>query len=162
MNKYGSNQLLSKKNLLFVISSISLIALMLIKCILKFDFIILDINNFMIFIVSLSTFMLFINKKEFNNSIVNYIASSVLGIYLIHDNFILRPIIWKVVNIGNYLQSPYFWIYELGVILAIFCACLIIDKIRQKFIEKPVLKFIYNRIDKLEEKINNKGENIAK
>lgn len=152
LNKYGSNQLLSKNDLLFIISSISSALLMLIKLVLNSDIMIFKINNFIMFILGLSIFIEFINQKEFHNKIINYIASSSLGIYLIHDNFILRPIIWKGVNIGKYLKSPYFWLYELGVILAIFSICLIIDKIRQRFIEKPILTFIDNRIDKLEEK----------
>jgi len=136
-------------------SSISLAILMLIKM-FNISFIIFKINNFIMFILGLSIFVEFIYRKEFYNKTINYISSSILGIYLIHDNFILRPIIWGKVNIGAHIEKSYFWFYEIGVVLFIFCSCLIIDKIRIKFIETPVLKFIYKKID------NKKEENINK
>jgi len=155
MKKYGNYVLRKNNDLLFFISSISLAILMLIKM-FNISFIIFKINNFIMFILGLSIFVEFIYRKEFYNKTINYISSSILGIYLIHDNFILRPIIWGKVNIGAHIEKSYFWFYEIGVVLFIFCSCLIIDKIRIKFIETPVLKFIYKKID------NKKEENINK
>ncbi len=164
INRYKEScyNIISKSNILLLISSIVLLVLMVLKSMLGFTFIMLDINNFIMFVLGFSIFVFFINKKAFNNSMINYIASSVLGIYLIHDNFILRPEIWNRANIGKYLETPYFWIYEIGVVLFIFCICFIIDKARQKLIEKPVLAFIYNKIDKTEEKLNNKENTTNK
>ena len=91
---------------------------------------------------SVSIFISFIKMKEKNIKIINYISSSVLGVYLIHDNIIVRPILWKFININSYLGKKYFWIYEIGITLCIFFVCVFIDKIRQYAIERPIFKLI--------------------
>lgn len=156
IKKYGSKGLLARNNLLFIVSTILLGILIL----FNINIIQIKTNNFLIFVLGLSIFVEFINQNEFYNKTINYIASSSLGIYLIHDNFILRPIIWKVVNIEKYMNTTYFWLYEIGVVTIIFGICLIIDKIRQRFIEKPLLTFVYDKLNCIIEKVNNKGENI--
>ena len=108
----------------------------------------MDNNNFILFIASVSVFVSFIKKKEWKNQVINYIASSTLGIYLLHDNFIVREIMWKQINIAYYINTNYFWIYELAVVVLIFCLTFLIDKARKRFIEKP----LFNYIDKRENK----------
>lgn len=107
-----------------------------------------------------------INEKEykyiisfcvivFSNKIINSISSSVLGIYLIHDNVILRKKIWEFFDINTHLKSESFFLYEIMVVITIFFICLVIDQIRIHLIEKPVLK----RIDFLIKKYSKREEN---
>ena len=54
-----------------------------------------DRTSFLALLFSLSIFNIFINRKQFNNKLINIIGSCTLGIYLIHDNFLIRSIIWS-------------------------------------------------------------------
>lgn len=147
IKKYDCKELYLKNDLLFVFSSISLAIILIVKKVWNVGLIInIDNNNFIMFILGLSIFVEFINRKIFYNKYINYISSSVLGIYLIHDNFIIRPIIWRKTNLKAYIDKPYFWLYEILIILIIFSSCLIIDKIRQICVEKPIFKIIDNII----------------
>lgn len=147
LNLYKNKELI-EKNKIFLFFSIITVLLFKFLTVHNRRFIISNINNFILFTLSVSIFITFIKKKEWYNKNVNYIASSVLGIYLVHDNFILRQIIWKTVNIGAFIEKPYFWLYEIVIILFIFFTCLLIDKVRIKFIETPVLTFVYKKWEK--------------
>lgn len=123
----------------------------------------LGMNNIANFGISLSIFAIAINRKEFNNSFINYISSSMIGVYLIHDNFILRNIIWNKLNLLGMYTTYNFWIYEFFVVCFIFIICVLIDKMRIFILEKPIM----NKIEKislnraLKAKVNdNKEKNV--
>lgn len=78
--------------------------------------------------IALSAVMYF-SHLNFSNRFVNMIAASTLGIYLLHDNGMLRGILWNEIwpNI-EYSSAPYL---HLPVkCLCIFVAGLVIDRIR--------------------------------
>ena len=64
------------------------------------------------------------------------------GIYPIHDNNYLKLVIWGILNVNEYKESPYLILYLLGCTMLVFTVCAIIDLIRQKLIEKLVLRLI--------------------
>ena len=103
------------------------------------------LNNFFMVMVAIYLFKVFENI-QFVNKPINYIASSVLGIYLIHDNKIMRPVIWgRIYNNMNYINSKYYIIHVAIKTVCIFIICLIIDKIITKILDVT----IYKMIDKL-------------
>ena len=155
IKKYKLNIKYEKENkVLLIVSFISFY--ILVALILRFNINIIimgETNNFIMLLMSVSTFILFINKKEWNNSTINYISSSILGIYLIHDNFIIRQHLWKFFKIENYLSYPYFFVYEIGIILFVFCSCLIIDKLLEKFVFKHIANKYFTNKNKQKELI---------
>lgn len=89
------------------------------------------ISSILSFFISTFVFIYF-EKREFNlfSKLLNYISSSSLGIYLIHDNYIIRSVIWTNIMCNNILLcSKYFIILYIAKILVLFIVCLIIDKI---------------------------------
>lgn len=95
---------------------------------------------------------LFFSRLNFENNVINYISKSTLGIYLIHDNFLFRVIIWeKVFPNAEYVNSPYF--HSVVKIIAVFVACLIIDIIRRETVEKVFIKWFNKNCDSWVEKI---------
>ena len=59
---------------------------------------------------------------------INTIAGAMFGVYLIQDNFILRPYIWSEVFKNQEMYSSQFLIiYALCTIEVIFVICVIID-----------------------------------
>ncbi len=102
-----------------------------------------------------------IKQKFFNNSILR-ISSFTLGVYLIHEQPLVRNILWNKVNINTYLNTPYFIIHMIVTVLSVFIVCCIIDFIRKKICECignmkifNNLKIKYNRlIKKIENKLD--------
>lgn len=76
----------------------------------------------------------FFSKLNIQSSWINYISKSVLGIYLIHDNRFLRPILWNSVLPFTSGISPY--VHFLLKIALIFVICLLVDVVRREAVER--------------------------
>tara|TARA_R110000744_G_scaffold109639_1_gene207136 strand:- start:882 stop:1898 length:1017 start_codon:yes stop_codon:yes gene_type:complete len=90
-------------------------------------------NSPFILICSISLFSFFKNVTIKNSSVINTMASSVFGIYLIHDNIILRSYIWEnVFKNREYLNSEYLILHAIAAILITFFVSMLIDILRNK------------------------------
>ena len=82
-------------------------------------------------------FLLFLTMKITGNRIINYIASLTFGIYLMHDNSILRPLLWeKIINTGKYINTDYFILFSVFSIVVVFISCGLIESFRILLLEK--------------------------
>ena len=105
----------------------------------------------------ISSFMWFKNLSIPPSKTINTIAASSFGVLLIHANSdTMRQWLWKdtIDCIGHYDTSLY-WLYAIVCVLAIYAVCTIIDFIRIKTIETPLLNVterfcmnIYNKLNK--------------
>jgi surface polysaccharide O-acyltransferase-like enzyme len=114
----------------------------------SWNFYIGDCNKLNLFLIALSLFMFFKNQKLGYNPIINRIAASVFGVYIIHTNSnIMRIWLWKdLLNNVGWFSSQYFVLHMLLSCIAIYILCTIIDMLRIKFIETPIFnKLILNR-----------------
>ena len=103
-------------------------------------------------IFSTCLFNIFAWGKPFTNKVINTIASSTFGIYLIHENTYLRKILWiDLINVPNYVNSNYFIFHLIGSVLVVFTICSIIALVRNLIFEELVFK----SLDKLLDKIDN-------
>ena len=115
---------------------------------------IVNYNNAPIAVIQGLFLFLFFRTVRFKSKFINYISSHNLGVYMIHEHWLMRRTIWD--RIFTFFQDPSF--YEsafypaatYGVILAIYISCIIIDIIRAR---------IFDLIKKLYEKIKNKKHN---
>ena len=113
-------------------------------------------NTIPMFIFSISVFEIFLKIRITSNKIINMLASTTLGIYMIHDGM-LNPYIWKnIFSTLEHLNSSYFVIYILGTTIIIFIVGAIIDLIRQ-FIEKYTVNKLLD--SKFYSKLSNKVSN---
>lgn len=129
-------------NYLITTTSISLLNINSIIDEIAHNFISLNIaySNPFIIIQAISFFLLFsiINIKS---RFINNVSKLTIGIYLIHDNNLVREKLYTVTNINTGpINSYLFIIYALVIAIAIFVICAIIEKIRQ-----AIFKFIYDR-----------------
>ena len=145
---------------LFIMSCIVLIGYTFVRCIGA------DVNLWCvtklgrmqtIFIVSIAIYLLhyFKDLEIHYNEFINQIAVSVFGVYLFHDNSIVRPFLWRViVRPCNYMDKPYMILYLLAVVFIVFILGIVIDKlvmsISQKYIDKIVE--LLSRINKFKRK----------
>ena len=104
-------------------------------------FLVSDSNSILALTNGITSFMWFKNLKIKNSKIINTIAASAFGVLLIHANSnTMRQWLWKdtIDCVGHY-DAPYYWLYATGCVLAIYTICTIIDIIRIKTIETPLL-----------------------
>lgn len=115
-----------------------------------------SINKIPSILISISSFYMCISLKAKYNKLINSISSSVLAVYLIHDNPYFSKILWeKIVNVKEYVLSNYLIINFFISCSAIFVLSIFIDKIRVVIIETPV-KIILKKVgikDFLERKL---------
>ncbi|MBQ3235357.1 MAG: acyltransferase [Clostridia bacterium] len=94
------------------------------------------------FICSVSLFLIFKNINIGYIKIINFISSSTLAVYLIHDNKLVREQIWNVwLKMPNYAYSNRFILYAIIVVFAVFIICILIDFIRRLIINLSIKIF---------------------
>ena len=100
-----------------------------------------DSNAFLALTNGITSFMWFKSMKIRNSKLINTIAASAFGVLLIHANSsTMRQWLWKdTVDCIGHFDTPYYWLYAIGCVLAIYAICTFIDFIRIKTIETPLL-----------------------
>lgn len=97
-------------------------------------------------LISIFLFCFFATMKERKNKIINLIASSTFGVYLIHDNPYIRNYIWKeLFKVSSYINSPYLFLYSILITFSVFIVCTFIDLIRHLI--SILLGELFNKIN---------------
>ena len=89
--------------------------------------------------MAISLFLYFLARPYFCNAHINCIAGTVLGIYLIHDNDLMRKIIWDYIfpNL-DYIQSSWYVLFYVIKVFAVFAICSMIELLRKRYVERPL------------------------
>ena len=117
-------------------------------------------NTIPMVILSISVFELFLKIDIGYNNVINKLASTTLGVYILHDG-ILNQYMWQnIFKTKMNLNSKYSLFYILGTTALIFCLGASIDLVRQ-VIEKKIMKRVENlkiwsRISQYSSKVMNK------
>lgn len=81
--------------------------------------------------------LLFFRDLKFKNRVINYIAASCLGVYMIHEHPLVRNFIWGTIfpmtREPSFYSTWYFPIKILLIVLAIFFGCVLLDQVRVYF-----------------------------
>ena len=94
-------------------------------------------------LISSMLFIAVLGIKPFYNSTINRISASVLGVYLIHDNPLVREYIWRTVSPNiDQIYSNHIFVHMSQKVLIIFVICILIDQCRIWLLAKPVKKLI--------------------
>lgn len=89
------------------------------------------------------------------NRFVQMVSSTTLGIFLIHDNKAMIPLLWrKLLYTTDYVTSKVLILHAIGSCILVFVACALIDLIRQKTVGRLEDKLLGSRIEWLDEKVN--------
>lgn len=84
-----------------------------------------------VIMIGLGMFLLF-DSVTFHNRIINRIAQSAFAVYLITDYAASEKLLWvRLFNLKNLYQQPFAILQILGILLAIYAACTLLDFIRQ-------------------------------
>ncbi len=104
-------------------------------------------------VCAISLFKLFESIDIRSNELINKIASTTFGIYLIHEFGPFRSLIWyKILNVDLLYANRLFPLFAFLVVLIVFILCSIIDMIRQLIFEPKMLQLANSLIDRFKRK----------
>ena len=100
-----------------------------------------DSNTFLALATGIAAFMVFRNLDLKYSRIINWFASSTFGVLCIHANSdTMRQWLWKdFLNCVGFYSSPWILVHAMGSVIGIFVVCVLIDKVRIKLFEKPLM-----------------------
>ena len=111
----------------------------------------LKMNSILVFACSI---LLLIGFSKWNINYkrsINILASTTFGIYLIHDNKLVRPFLWKeLLENATYFDSNKIFLHAFLSILSVYICCIVIDLMRQFIFEKP----LFSIVDKIRKRGN--------
>ena len=91
-------------------------------------------------------FLAMSQAKPFYSKLVNGIASTTFGIYLIHDNFLIRSFLWKIVfDNSAYVGTSYYFVHFFVSVIAVLACCAIIDTLFWKLSLGKLIKLLLDR-----------------
>lgn len=94
-------------------------------------------------------FLVFIKKKKICNPMINKIAETIFGIYLLHDSRYTRSLLWgKLVPMNKIYLSNYFFIWVPIVVIGIFLIAVIVNSLYVVLLKKRVVQFIFHAKEK--------------
>ena len=102
-----------------------------------------DINSPVALAASVCLFLAFKQFKIPHSKLINGIAATTFGIYLIHDNNLLRYFIWQdLLHVSGWYDSPFLPLYAVTMVLIVFSTCGFIDFLRLKYLEPHYSRWI--------------------
>ena len=138
------NHLLDNQKLSIILAIVSYLIILLL--IITLDTLSIGMNKLPMLFCAVTLFLGFKNSNITNNKYVGVIASSMLGVYLIHDNNILRNWLWiDQFKNNNFYDSDYLLLHAFASTLFIFFSCIVTDQLIKLILERP-LAYITNRI----------------
>lgn len=141
----------SKNLVIFLVSYATLIFVQIF-----FNYPLYEMSTATCLIASVSLFNTFNSiKKPISSRFINIISQTTLAIYLIHDNKFVRSFIWeKLFNCANLINNKLLPLIAIGIVLAIFIVCCLIDLFRIYCVEKPIFK-LFNILNQKRTKHSN-------
>lgn len=106
-------------------------------------------------IVIIGSVSLFLGFTELNikhSKFINVVASCTFGVFLLHSNNIIAPLISKLFPIYKVKNSGLIFVYTLGAICVIYIVCTLIDLFRQLTVEKLWFSFLNKHLDSIQAK----------
>lgn len=108
-----------------------------------------EYDNPILIVQTLSYFLLF-ETLSLKSKFINKVAACSFGVYLIHDNILIRRYLYRFFFMGNYSPTlVQIFIRILIATIIVFSLCIIIEMIRKKL-------FLYIKNRKVSKRISNK------
>ena len=97
-------------------------------------------------VISVSMFLVFKSLQINGSAIINEIAKTTFGVYLLHENVFMRFFIWdNLLHVTEQYATRFFLLYALFSTIVVFCVCSFIDYLRAKY--------VFPMVNKLRDKI---------
>lgn len=103
-------------------------------------------DSIIVMLCALCIFCVFRSLKFPHNRVINLIASTTFGVYLIHENLLINKWWWHVVcKLDDWITSPYLIGYMLLCAVVTFAICSVIELARKYCIEKPLFALVLKK-----------------
>lgn len=94
-------------------------------------------NSVLTIFFALGLLLVAINGKRRYNKVVNWTATCTFGVYLLHDNDLIRSMIWeKLFRISNFINSPFLIGHCMLTVIIVFILGIVIESVRKITLEK--------------------------
>lgn len=111
---------------------------------------VVNYNNAPVAILQGIALFMFFRTLRFKSKIVNRISNHNLGVYMIHEHWLMRPVIWDKIFVATqnpvFYSSPFYLFKIYGIMLIIYVSCWTIDLARGYIFEG--VKRIFGKIKK--------------
>ncbi len=90
-------------------------------------------------IATLCLFAAFLNiniEGKWISKLITIVAPTTLGAYLIHAHADFSPWSWEVLNLPEKMNSAFFCLIQMGVVLVIYIGCTVVDLLRKNTVGK--------------------------
>ncbi|MGY3777448.1 acyltransferase [Isobaculum melis] len=102
-----------------------------------------EMNTVPVLIISVCLFLIFNQLDLGVRPWINLIAKTTFGIYLIHDNVLVRPFLWQqLAKNAIFLHSKWLFLHMIVSVCIVFIFCCIIELIRMYCIEPIYAKLV--------------------
>ena len=129
----------------FILGKLSLINSILDGYILFFE----HLGSIFIFGCAVSLFLWFKNLNIGQSKIINTLGSVSFGVYLFHENFFIRNLLWNKLFVSSrYYGSFMFFIYGIFISISIYFLGGSIEFIRKKIMDDKIFPIIWNKLSK--------------
>ena len=113
----------------------------------SYVFCVTNISSIFVFFVSILIFILFMRFEICNFKIINFFGSVSFGVYLFHDNFFMREILWKdIFKVSLWSNNCLFIVYGLIIAFVIYFIFGIVECFRKLIIDRLLFDKIYNKL----------------
>lgn len=89
-------------------------------------------NGIFIYILPLEMFLCFLSFKPVYNRKINFLASLAFGVYLFHDNQLIRSMWQGLFKTSQFALSPWLPVHALAAIVSVYLAGSLVELFRQK------------------------------
>ena len=110
-----------------------------------------DYTSVVSVVFAVSIFLYFSNRK-FESKAVNKVAATTLGIYILHDNYVVRKALWSAVySNAAYVAFPY--LHFVIKVLAVFAVGFVIDLLRNITVGRVFKTWFYKNCDAMADRL---------
>ena len=82
-------------------------------------------------------FCVFRQMKIPYNRFINTVASATFGVYLLHENWLIKRAVWHgIFKLDDWISSPYLLPYMFFCAIVVFIVCTIIELLRKKLFDR--------------------------
>ena len=87
--------------------------------------------------------LIFLHFKPFHSRFINGVAACTFGVYLIHDNNLVRPFLWgDLLHNAAYSDSSLLIVHMVISVVGVYLVCTAIEFVRRMTVEKLVILLI--------------------
>ena len=118
----------------------------------------IDSSKILAFFVSIGVFLFFKNLPMRHSHFINVVAKTTFGVLLIHAHSdAMRTLLWKhLADVPSLLHAstPVLVLHAMIWAPLVFIVCSALDYLRIRYLEPPVMNYIYKNSDAIETRTN--------